>query len=151
MKIIAHRANTQGPSKTENSAENINSALSLGFDVELDVWLVDDILMLGHDEPQYALDKPLLDRIGPNGWFHCKNIGALEYFSKNLPDLNYFWHQMDDYTITSSGYFWTYPGKKISNNCIIVLPELIDQKDLEDMLSQNPYGICTDWPTHYGN
>ena len=26
--------------------------------------------------------------------------------------LNYFWHQTDDFTLTSHGYIWTYPGKK---------------------------------------
>lgn len=149
MRIISHRANIEGPSKTENSPENIEMALALGIDVELDVWLISDSLMLGHDGPQYTLNKPLLDRIGANGWFHCKNIGALEYFKNNLPDLNYFWHQMDDYTITSNGYFWTYPGKKISNDCIIVLPEIIDQEELKDMIKENPYGLCTDWPIKY--
>jgi hypothetical protein len=151
MIIIAHRANICGPSDKENSPESILNALYLGFDVELDVWLVNDQLMLGHDSPQYALKKPLLDRIGANGWFHCKNLEALEYFKNNLDNLNYFWHQMDDYTITNSGHFWTYPGKKISSNAIIVLPELIDQNDLKEMLGQSPYGICTDWPIEYAD
>lgn len=151
MIIIAHRANIYGPSDKENSPESILNALYLGFDVELDVWLVNDQLMLGHDSPQYALKKPLLDRIGANGWFHCKNLEALEYFKNNLESLNYFWHQIDDYTITNSGHFWTYPGKKISSNSIIVLPELIDRDDLEQMLGQSPYGICTDWPIEYAD
>lgn len=151
MKIISHRANTHGPSDQENSISSINNALSLGYDVEVDVWLIDGQIMLGHDGPQYALDRPLVDRIGANGWFHCKNLEALNYFKNNLTNFNYFWHQMDDYTITSNGYFWTYPGKKISNNSIIVLPELINQEELEDMLKQNPFGICTDWPIKYDN
>ena len=75
----------------------------------------------------------------------------MNYFSNNLPDLNYFWHQKDDYTITSNGYFWTYPGKKISNRSVIVLPELIDQDILESMLQQGAYALCTDWPNNYGN
>jgi hypothetical protein len=58
---------------------------------------------------------------------------------------------MDDYTITSKGYFWTYPGKKISKNSIIVLPENIDQLELEYMIKQSPYAICTDWPHLYEN
>ena len=36
---------------------------------------------------------------------------------------NYFWHQNDDYTITSKGYIWAYPGKKLNKNAIYVLPE----------------------------
>lgn len=151
MIVIAHRANIYGPSNKENSPESILNALYLGFDVELDVWLVDDELMLGHDRPQYALKKPLMDRIGSNGWFHCKNLEALEYFKNNLDNLNYFWHQMDDYTITSSGHFWTYPGKKISNHSIIVLPELINPDQLSHMIDKRPYGICTDWPIQYAD
>jgi len=149
--IISHRANINGPSKNENSPESIEIALSLNYDVELDVWAINDQLMLGHDAPQYTLNKPLMDRIGASGWFHCKNLEALNYFSNNLPDLNYFWHQKDDYTITSNGYFWTYPGKKISNRSVIVLPELIDQDILESMLQQGAYALCTDWPNNYGN
>jgi hypothetical protein len=151
VRIISHRANINGPSDKENSIDSIKTAIDLGFDVELDIWVVDGKIMLGHDEPQNALEKPLLDRIGPTGWFHCKNIEALNYFRDHLPDLNYFWHQMDDYTITSKGYFWTYPGKKISKNSIIVLPENIDQSELEYMIKQRPYAICTDWPHLYEN
>jgi hypothetical protein len=75
----------------------------------------------------------------------------LYYFSNNHSELNYFWHQSDDYTITSKGYFWTYPGKKISNKSVIVLPELIDSEILGSMLEQEPYALCTDWPINYGN
>lgn len=151
MIIISHRANINGPSENENSPESIEIALNLNFDVELDVWAINDQLMLGHDSPQYALNKPLVDHIGTKGWFHCKNIEALYYFSNNHPELNYFWHQSDDYTITSKGYFWTYPGKKISNKSVIVLPELIDSEILGSMLEQGPYALCTDWPINYGN
>jgi hypothetical protein len=151
MKIICHRANLNGPSEKENSIESIEAAIDLGFDVELDIWVIEGKIMLGHDQPQTALESPLLARIGSMGWFHCKNIDALNYFKESLPNLNYFWHQMDDYTITSSGYFWTYPGKKISKNSIIVLPENIDKKELASMIKQGPYGICTDWPILYAN
>ena len=40
MIFIAHRGNTNGPSsKKENSLPYIVSAISNGFDVEIDLWL----------------------------------------------------------------------------------------------------------------
>jgi hypothetical protein len=76
-------------------------------------------------------------------------LQALEYFKDNLNSLNYFWHQSDDYTITSNGYFWTYPGKSIGSKSIIVLPEIIDGIEVVKMLAERPYGVCTDYPKQY--
>jgi len=58
---------------------------------------------------------------------------------------HYFWHQEDDYTITSEGYIWTYPGKKLFNKSICVLPETHDYKNL------NCLGICSDFIEKYKN
>lgn len=33
---------------------------------------------------------------------------------------NCFWHQEDDYALTSSGYIWTYPDKLLTDKSIIV-------------------------------
>ena len=30
-----------------------------------------------------------------------------------IQNFNYFWHQEDDYTLTSEGYVWVYPGKPL--------------------------------------
>lgn len=150
MKVIAHRGNLNGPDpENENKYSSIQSCLDLGFDVEIDIWSIDGQLYLGHDKPQYAIDKSSVASVGLNGWFHCKNLGALEYFKDNLNSLNYFWHQSDDYTITSNGYFWTYPGKLIGEQSIIVLPEIIEGSEVVKMLAANPYGVCTDYPKQY--
>ena len=37
------------------------------------------------------------------------------------------------------GFFWTYPGKKLTTNSIAVLPEISEFKDLEIAV-----GICSD-------
>ena len=63
-----------------------------------------------------------------------QNTEALYEMSKM--NCHYFWHQEDDYTITSKGIIWAYPGKKLTNNSICVLPELFN-KHIEDCL-----GIC---------
>lgn len=150
MKVIAHRGNLNGPDpENENKYSYIESALELGFDVEVDVWVIDDKIFFGHDSPQYAIEKASVASIGTYGWFHCKNLEALEYFKDNFNTLNYFWHQSDDYTITSNGYFWTYPGKSIGSKSIIVLPEIIDGIEVVKMLAERPYGVCTDYPKQY--
>ena len=57
MLKIAHRGNLYGPDpERENTIEVISEALALGYDVEIDIWLVDGKLYLGHDEPTYLID-----------------------------------------------------------------------------------------------
>ena len=56
---------------------------------------------------------------------------------------HYFWHQEDDYTITSKGYIWTYPGKKILPKSICVLPERVNYKKIDCL------GICSDFIGKY--
>ena len=66
----------------------------------------------------------------------------LEYALQNI-NAHYFWHQEDDYTITSKGYIWTYPSKKLLPNSICVLPEKASYK------SFNCLGICSDFIEKY--
>ena len=58
MKIIAHRANIGGQdSAVENSPEQIDKCIELGYDVEIDLRYhkTTDTFWLGHDEPQYKV------------------------------------------------------------------------------------------------
>lgn len=137
---IAHRGNTKGPSENENNPINLIVAISLGFDIEVDIWMSIDGIYLGHDSPQYAIDETFLEDIKEHAWFHCKNIEALGYFVNNMPDAKYFWHQEDDHTLTSNGYIWTYPGKTVTNKSIVVLTEPADLSIYKDA-----YGVCTDY------
>jgi len=149
MYIIAHRGNTSGPSEDENSIDQILSALSEGFDVEIDVRYCEGNLYLGHDEPQEMLPTWLMDKFNNNLWVHCKDIDALYLVSTLYPNSNYFWHQSDDATVTSKGYFWTYPGKQLTDKSIFVLPETLTDKEYDSLIIHNPYGICTDYPFRY--
>ena len=57
MKYIAHRGNLNGPNRLlENKPDYLNVALSLGYDVEVDVWFIDGKFFLGHDRPDYEID-----------------------------------------------------------------------------------------------
>lgn len=62
-----------------------------------------------------------------------------------MENINCFWHQNDDMTITSNGSIWVYPGKQPVSQSIAVMPEIFSEvfKDCE--------GICTDFPLKYVN
>jgi hypothetical protein len=140
MKIISHRGNLNGPDNNkENSKEAIIDAMNHGFDVEIDVWNKNNNWYLGHDEPTYKIDQKFLEN--KKLWCHAKNLNALNLMLKNKK-IHCFWHQNDDYTITSKGYIWTYPKKNVTDRSVIVL------------ISKNnklpkSFGICTDFPLLY--
>jgi len=146
MKLIAHRGNVNGRLESwENEPTYIDLAITKGYDVEIDVWYKDNILWLGHDEPQYGIDtKWLVDR-NSKLWIHCKNIEAIEFFNANFDTLpfNYFWHENDTVTLTSFNYIWAFPNKQPIRNSIAVMPELND-----DDIS-NAIGVCSDFVDKY--
>ena len=150
MKIIAHRANLNGPSKNkENTIDQIFKCIKYGFDVEIDVRIINQNIFLGHDQAKESITLEKLSKISNYLWIHCKNIEALEYFNKNNFDniYNYFWHQDDKYTLTSKGYIWSYPGSILSPNSINVLPEWSNEiNKLKFLKNDEVHGICTDFP-----
>lgn len=149
MILISHRGNIDGPNKEmENNPEYILNAIAHGYNVEIDLWLVDNKLYLGHDEPQYEINKKFLHN--SKLWVHCKNIEALDYLSNlgfdfSLDNPDYFFHDTDAAVLTSNGYIWTYPGNVLGKNSICVLPEWNNLK-LEDI---NCLGICSDYIKNY--
>jgi hypothetical protein len=145
MILIAHRGNINGPnSALENHPDYVCKALSKGYDVEIDLWFMDEKLFLGHDEPEYLINKGFLLKTGL--WIHCKNIDALNYL-RNIDSSNpYFFHNTDDVTLTSNGYFWTYPGKQLTQWSIAVMPEMAQFNNIE-----TAFGICSDYMEKYEN
>ncbi len=140
MILISHRGNINGKnSSEENKPDYINNALNLGYNVEIDVWFENHSFYLGHDMPQFEIDKKFL--INNKIWCHAKNFNSLYEMSKI--NCHYFWHEEDKYTITSKGYIWAYPGEKINEKTICVLPERIDKKI--DICA----GICSDFIENY--
>ena len=133
--LISHRGNLNGKSDRENQPDYIKEALSQGFDVEVDVWHIDNQFWLGHDKPQYKVSEGLFEH--PNLWCHAKNIEGL--YSMLEDDIHCFWHQEDDVTLTSKGYIWTYPGKQLTKNSICVLPESVPDVKISGICSDNIY------------
>lgn len=152
MKIIAHRGNLNGPNPLrENSADYIEEAISEGFDVEIDLRVVDDECYLGHDDPQYYVTMGWLRKYKDDLWIHCKNREALQKMSSSSIKFNYFYHETDHYTLTSKGIGWVLVGQIPYSNSVIVLPENIDLYRFNPEYIEKSYGICTDKPIFYKN
>lgn len=142
MILISHRGNINGKFESyENEPAYIEKAISEGYDVEIDLWVINDMLYLGHDKPQYGITweyfKDKVDKV----WIHCKNIEAL-YFVRETK-LHYFWHENDLVTLTSKNYIWAYVGKQPIEGSIAVMPEVYN-----DDISQC-VGICSDYIERY--
>ena len=143
MIYISHRGNLTGPNpEFENQPGYIEQAIAQGFDVEVDLWVNESGIFLGHDGPKYQVPTEwLVDRTNQI-WVHCKNTQALNFSLKN--ELHCFFHNIDDYTITSRGYVWAYPGKaSTSTKCIKVLPEFSGEMNSD--WSAQYSGTCSDF------
>lgn len=138
MQLISHRGNLAGPSKNENDPEYILESFNHCDFTEVDIWLKNQTIYLGHDEPQYIVEHKFIanNRL----IFHAKNLKAFEYCLDN--NFHCFWHDTDDYTLTSQNYIWTYPGKQVSiqHKSIIV-----DNSPSWKSKHYRCYGVCTDY------
>lgn len=138
--IIAHRGNILGPQpEKENTKDYIERALEAGFHVEVDIWLTEQGLFLGHDKPEHPVTIDFLrdDRI----ICHCKNIPALNLAL--LTGLHCFSHDKDQAVLTSRGLIWLYPGETpVTTRSVVVLPPL-------NAMVPECYGVCTDYAALY--
>lgn len=138
MKIISHRGNLNGRvEQKENEPSYVMQAIDRGFDVEVDVWFVENSFFLGHDFPQHMINPNWLMK--KSLWCHAKNVDA---FCKMMSmNINCFWHETDKITITSKGIPWCYPNTFIENGITVCLGT--------DRIDKNIFGICTDYPLHW--
>ena len=142
MIYIAHRGLFNGPDvNLENRPQQVELALSQGYHCEVDVWYKDEKWFLGHDYPDYEIPYEFLEQ--PNLWLHTKNLDALYVLGANSI-LNYFWHQSDDHVLTSQGDIWTQPGKELTKDSIMVMPEYIDNT-LQNTIGAKCVAICSDY------
>lgn len=141
MRIIAHRGNLNGPNpKEENKVEYLQKALSIGFDVEVDVWLLSNgELKLGHDHPDYLVDRSFL--CNRKVWTHAKNLEAFLHLSQ-FKNINVFYQTEEDVVLTSQGFFWAHSKTNLVHEKGIRVSLEYDFKLTSDTTS---YGICTDY------
>lgn len=147
MIYISHRGNLQGRDiKKENTIDQISLCLDMNLHIEIDLWYEYNVFMLGHDKPQYKIDTDFLLQHKSNLWCHAKNSYAL--FKLREYNLHYFWHKDDDYTITSNGFIWSYPGSELNHGCIAVMPENVYYSIKNLSIA---HGICSDNIEYYQN
>lgn len=142
MILISHRGYSDGEDpEVENSPESIQRLLDFGLHVEIDVWYIDGDYLLGHDNPKYQIQEVFLLQEGL--WCHAKNRDALERMLSS--GVHCFWHQEDDYALTSKGYIWAYPSKETGGkNTVLLFPERYPEIDV------TKYDfICTDYVNKY--
>lgn len=144
MIYIAHRGLFKGPDKNlENHPGQVMLALEQGYQCEIDVRLVNNKFYLGHDEPLYEIDEYWLR--DSNLWIHCKDKESLHWFYKcTFWSYNYFWHENDQYTLTSKGFVWTHPNSDLLSTSIMVMPEHVDNT-LNNAIEAKCFAICSDY------
>lgn len=137
MILIAHRGNINGPNpKRENRTDYLFEALNAKYQIEIDLWYEDKQWWSGHDEPRWKIGMTIFNCAW--AWLHAKNKEALEKLQST--ELNYFWHDGDDYTITSKGYIWCHKDAELVSNGICLLPENGYKGDITKC-----HGICSDY------
>jgi len=144
MYFIAHRGNMEGPSpEYENKPNYIVGGLHAHswLHCEIDVWVMAGDIFLGHDAPQYRVNEEFL--INARIWCHAKNLAAFEKMLDN-PLIHCFWHQEDDFILTSRGYIWTFPGQPLADKSIWVLPEVTNFSYSFENTPKH-VGICSDY------
>lgn len=136
---IAHRGNLNGPEPSlENLPEYIEAAISAGYDVEIDVRVLDGWIFLGHDSPDYRVEAKWLQDRYSRLWIHAKNIEAVEWLAQS--NMHWFWHKDEAFTITSFGYLWVHPKTRPMENSICVMPELENITNFS-----HTQGVCSDY------
>ena len=141
MIYIAHRGNIGPSTEKLSTIRKIEHALSLGYEVEIDVRYSNKTIWVGHDKAEEEIPTKFLTDNSSKLWCHCKNSKALTLCLRM--NLICFWHQTDDYTLTSNGYIWAYPGCTAKGG-ILVMPELMTITDFSKYL-----GICSDKIEYY--
>jgi len=141
MKLISHRGNINGVNPLyENTPKYIDKAISLGYDVEIDIWENSGKFYLGHDEPVHPIKlKWLIKRIN-NLWIHCKDFNSLNELLET--NLRIFYHQKEEYTIISNNYIWAHNIKESNEKCII---PLLSKNEIKNWTPTKVYGVCSDY------
>jgi hypothetical protein len=150
-KLIAHRGNTIGSEARENHPDFIRKAYNAGFDVEVDLWRIENKWILGHDAPQYEVDIQWVIDSSTYCYYHCKNHEALSWLGENLSRINFFYHNTDLYTLTSKREIWAYPTATPLVNAIVACPEMHQTKELvlQELMQGKWAGVCSDYVEFY--
>ena len=145
MRLIAHRGNTNGPDSKENHPDYLRAALESGFDVEADVQYVESKFFLGHEKPNYEIDKCFL--FNKRIWTHAKTVETFFELVK-YKDVNVFFHNDDEVVLTSQGFVWSHPKNGVFNSHTVHVCTGYDEKAFLSTFS-GLFGLCSDYVEKY--
>ena len=146
MVLISHRGNvTHINRERENKHEYIDLAISLGYEVEIDIWKNNNELYLGHDFPETLVDIGWLKERKDKLWIHTKNHLALEYLTAINQGFKFFWHTSEPFVLTSNCKIWAHDFNNVELTETCIVP-LLSQKEVEEAEVRKWYAICTDFP-----
>lgn len=144
MKIISHRGNYCGvyPDR-ENKPSYIDTTLSMGYDVEVDIRFIDGKFYLGHDGPVTLISPEWIFLRKDKLWFHCKDLSSAQQFKKMDCGIKYFCHTDDNFVLVSTGHIWVHDlNLELDDSCII---PLLDSDSVKNHYDDRVFAICTDF------
>lgn len=158
MLLISHRGNISGKNfKRENSQPYIQEALDAGYFVEIDIVFNGGKYYHGHEWGgcKGEVDPDFLSRNYQKLLIHCKDKESILFCAENLSPLNYFYHDRDEFTLTS--YMWIISHSRVADQIafndddfvagtICMLPEKFG---LSKESLKNCPGICSDIISFY--
>ena len=146
MILISHRGNITGPNPTrENSPSYIDTAISAGYEVEVDINYLNGKFYLGHDTPDYEISEKWIMMRKSSVWFHCKNLESATKLSLLGDGYKFFCHTSDPFVLTSNSYVWVHDlDMELDVRCII---PLLNSEDVTKYNGKIVYGVCTDYIT----
>ena len=143
MRLISHRGNLFAgqTAPKENTEQAVYEALSLGFEVEVDLWKVNSNYYLGHDYPQNQVSFWFLVKNSRKLWFHCKNKAAFRIFRY----FGGFMHESEPFVESKtifSKWRWNHSSNhNFDNRSVCVMPEL-HNLSIEDYRTAG--AVCSD-------
>lgn len=143
MKIVSHRGNLDGINhKLENHPSQIDLAIKHNLLVEIDLRIADNKFWLGHDKPDYLIDKQWLFDRKQDLIVHSKDLATSNCLMDFNRELNWFYHTDEDVVLTSLGWMWCYPEIYLSNGISVLIGD-------EVKLNSKVLGVCTDYPLKF--
>ncbi len=155
MYIISHRGLINGPNKSkENLIDNISTLAEIypNLFFEIDVNLINNEILIGHEEPYLKVEYESLRRQKKRLILHIKKLrfdkkNSFDLFNKITSEFHYFTHDNDSFTITSLKWPWIHPKEGFLKGTIAVMPEFsLHPNKFKSLLNKDLLGICTDYP-----
>lgn len=146
MILISHRGNVDNiQPKRENTKEYILEAIERGFYVEIDIWMKNGSLFLGHDSAENEVSVDWLNKFSDKLFIHSKNYSAFCYFMyENDISIPTFYHTIEDHVVIgNTKLVWSHNLKECNERSII---PLLDKESIKQINKySNVYGVCSDF------